>query len=131
MKESSESSEFSIRARARSFVDAGRGLGVVLRWQHNAWIHASATVAALALAVLLRISPLEWCAIAIVIGLVWAAEAFNTALEALSDAAVPERHPKIRDAKDAAAGAVLVCAAAATAVGVIVFGPRLWVGFTG
>lgn len=131
MHDAPDSSDFSLRARARSFVHAGRGLLVTLRWQHNAWIHACATVAALALGFLLRISAVEWCAIALSIGLVWAAEAFNTALEALADATVPELHPKVRDAKDAAAGAVLACAAAATVVGLVVFGPRLWLGLVG
>ena len=74
----------------------------------------------------MRVSVLEWCALAIVIGLVWAAEAFNTALESIADAAVPEQHPKVRDAKDAAAGAVLVSAVAAAAVGLWIFGPKLW-----
>lgn len=121
-------SDFSFVDRLKSFRDAGRGLVLVLRAEHNAWIHAMATVVALGLGWALRISALEWCAVVIVIGAVWAAEAFNTALEALADAAVPERHPKIRDAKDAAAGAVLASAIAASVVGVIVFGPRLWVG---
>ena len=125
---SNSMSDFSFVERVRSFRDAGRGLVLVLRGQHNAWIHAMASVAALGLGWLLRISALEWCAVVVVIGLVWAAEAFNTALEALADAAVPERHPKIRDAKDAAAGAVLASAIAAAVVGAIVFGPRLWVG---
>jgi len=82
-------------------------------------------VVALLLGLALGITRLEWCAIAIVIALVWAAEALNTALEALADAAVPERHPKIREAKDAAAGAVLVVAIAAALVGALVFLPRL------
>jgi diacylglycerol kinase (ATP) len=112
-------------ARVRSFGHALNGLRVMLAREHNAWIHAAFTVAAVGLAAALGISRLEWCAVVIVIGLVWAAEAFNTALEALADAAVPEQHPGIAVAKDAAAGAVLVCALAAAVVGGIVFAPRL------
>lgn len=117
--------DFSARDRLRSFAYAWNGLRSVIRGQHNAWIHLGLTALAIGLGFVLGISRLEWCAIVIVIGGVWAAEAFNTALEALSDALVPERNPKIGGAKDAAAGAVLVSAIAAAAVGVIVFLPRL------
>jgi diacylglycerol kinase (ATP) len=77
------------------------------------------------LGVALGISALEWCLIVVVIGLVWAAEAFNTALEALADAVTLDQHPRVGVAKDAAAGAVLACAVAAAIVGAIVFVPRL------
>jgi diacylglycerol kinase (ATP) len=116
---------FSLAARARSFRYAGRGLVALLRREHNARIHAAATVVALTAGGVLGISPLEWCAVAVVIAGVWAAEAFNTALEALADAASPRPHPKVALAKDVAAGAVLVWAVAALVVAAAVFGPRL------
>ena len=118
-------SSFSTRDRLRSFAYAWNGLRIVVRGQHNAWIHLTLSVLALGLGFALGISRLEWCVIVVVIGGVWAAEAFNTALESLADAAVPERHPKIAAAKDAAAGAVLVAAIAAAVVGALVFVPRL------
>ncbi len=49
--------------------------------------------------------------------LVVAAELFNTAVERTVDAAIPERNPVAGHAKDAAAGAVLVSALFAVAVG--------------
>lgn len=118
-------SGFDVRDRIRSFRYAANGLRVVVRGEHNAWIHAVMTVAAVALGFLLGITRLEWCAVVIVIGGVWTAEAFNTALELLADAALPERDPRVGAAKDAAAGAVLVAAVAASVVGLLVFGPRL------
>ena len=42
--------------------------------------------------------------------IVWTAEALNTAFEFLADAASPNFHPVVRDAKDVAAGAVLITA---------------------
>lgn len=57
------------------------------------------------------------------ISIVWTAEALNTAFEFLADAASPEFHPLVRDAKDVAAGAVLVTAIAAATIGVIIFWP--------
>ena len=116
---------FSAKDRIRSFRHAGNGLRVLVSGQHNAWIHATLTGVAIGLGFALRISGLEWCAIVIVIALVWGAEGCNTALELLADAAVPERNEKIGQAKDTAAGAVLVAAIAAATVAAIVFLPRL------
>lgn len=116
---------FSAKDRIRSFGHAGNGLRVLISGQHNAWIHATLTGVAIGLGFALRISGLEWCAIVIVIALVWVAEGCNTALELLADAAVPEQNEKIGQAKDTAAGAVLVAAIAAATVAAIVFLPRL------
>ena len=115
----------SLAARLRSFVFAGRGLGTLLRSQHNAWIHALATLLTLALAAWLGVSRSEWAVLILAIVLVWAAEAFNTALEFLADAVSAEFHPLVEKAKDVAAGGVLICALGAVALALLVFGPYL------
>ena len=117
---------FSLGARARSFAHAGAGLAHVLATQHNARIHALATLAVLALGLLLGVSRLEWCLLVAAIAAVWAAEAHNTALESLADALKPERDAQVGRAKDAAAGAVLAASLGAAAIGLLVLGPRLW-----
>ena len=68
---------------------------------------------------------LEWIALLICIGAVLAAEAFNTALEALADRISTEYSPLIRDAKDLSAGAVLILAIMSATVGLIIFLPKL------
>jgi diacylglycerol kinase len=95
----------------------------MIRCQHNAWVHAASTLAVLVAAFWLRISAGDWCWIILAISIVWTAEALNTAFEFLADAASPAFHPLIRDAKDVAAGAVLLTAVAAAAIGAIVFWP--------
>jgi diacylglycerol kinase (ATP) len=95
----------------------------MIRCQHNAWIHAAATLVVLTAAFLLRVSGADWCWIILAISIVWTAEALNTAFEFLADAASPEFHPLVRDAKDVAAGAVLLTAVAAAIIGIIVFWP--------
>jgi len=60
----------------------------------------------------------------VAIALVWVAEAINTALELLADAVNPQPHPLVGQAKDVAAGAVLIAAVAAAGVGLIVLGPH-------
>ena len=58
---------------------------MLLRGEHNAWIHSAAAVTAVTLGLWLGLSALEWVAVAMCIGAVLAAEAFNSAIEALSD----------------------------------------------
>jgi diacylglycerol kinase len=59
------------------------------------------------------------------IGLVLVTEVFNTAIEAAVDLASPHWHPLARDAKDMAAGAVLVAAIIAALTGLLLLGPPL------
>jgi diacylglycerol kinase (ATP) len=117
--------KFSLGARIASFRHALRGLAELLATQHNARIHAAATLAVCALGGLLGISAGEWLALVLAISAVWSAEAMNTAFESLCDLVSPDQRPSVRRAKDVAAGAVLVSAAGAATVGLIVFGPRL------
>jgi diacylglycerol kinase (ATP) len=114
---------FRFTGRVRSFRHAIAGILKMIRCQHNAWIHAAATLVVLAGAFLLRVSAGDWCWIILAISIVWTAEALNTAFEFLADAASPEFHPLVRDAKDVAAGAVLITAIAAAVIGVIIFWP--------
>ena len=120
-----DSAGFSVAARVRSFAHALRGIAVMLASQHNAWIHGVATVAVCVLGAALGVSPLGWCALILAMVAVWTAEALNTAFELLCDVAAPEFHPLVEKAKDAAAGAVLITAIGAAAVGLLVLGPPL------
>jgi diacylglycerol kinase len=114
---------FSLAARIRSFGHALRGLGALLSSQHNAWIHAAATLAVFAAGGFLGISRIEWCFVVLAVVGVWTAEALNTALELLCDAAAPDPHPLVGRAKDVAAGGVLISAIGAAIIGILVLGP--------
>ncbi len=117
--------ESPLRARVRSFSDAGRGLAYLLASQANARIHLAAALAIVALGLWLGLATRDWCWIAVAIAWVWVAEAFNTALETLADAVHPERDARVGRAKDVAAGAVLLASLAAAAIGLLVLGPPL------
>ena len=91
----------------------------------NARLHALAAVLTVVLGAVMRLSALEWALVALAIALVLAAEAVNTGLEALADAAVPARHPHVAAAKDLGAAAVLIAALGAVAVAACVFVPHL------
>ncbi len=113
-----------LRARAASFGFALRGVAEFAR-EPNARIQGAAAVAVCALAAWLRVSRAEAALLALAIGLVLAAEALNTALEALADRVAPDHHELVAKAKDVAAGGVLFAALAAAAVGLLVLGPPL------
>jgi diacylglycerol kinase (ATP) len=111
--------------RAASFGFAFRGLQALLAAEPNARIHLMATVAAIAFGAVLRLTPLEWCAVVVAIALVWMAEALNTAVETICDLVHPEPHPLVARAKDVAAAGVLCAAIGAALIGALVFGARL------
>jgi diacylglycerol kinase len=114
-----------LRARARSFYHAGAGLGRLVREERNAQIHLVATIVVVAFGVWVHLSAAEWSAIVLCITMVWAAEAANSAVERVADAASKEHHPLVGAAKDLAAGAVLVTALGAVVVGCLVLGPHV------
>ena len=70
-------------------------------------------------------SRLVWTGL-LAIGLVWAMEALNTAIELLADEVSLEQRARIGRAKDVAAFAVLAAALAAVAIGLLVFWPHLF-----
>lgn len=113
-----------LAGRLESFRNAGRGIKRLLG-ERNARIHALATVLVIALAAWVRPSSVECALLTLAVALVWAAEAFNTSLERLADAAHPAQHPLVGAAKDVAAGAVLLAAIGAVVVAGFVFGPYL------
>ena len=82
-------------------------------------------VAAVVLGFALRIDAPSWLAIVICIGAVMAAETANTAIEAVVDLVSPEYHVLAKHAKDCAAGAALILAAASVVVAAIVFIPKI------
>jgi diacylglycerol kinase (ATP) len=114
---------FELTRRIRSFRFAIRGICRLVSSQHNAWIHAAATLLVVVAGAVLQVSTNDWCWVIVATTMVWTAEALNTSLEFLADAACPDIHPLVRDAKDVSAGAVLISAMGATMIGTIVFWP--------
>jgi diacylglycerol kinase len=114
-----------LRRRLRSFAHAARGWRTLLTTQANARIHAVATVLVVAAGLSLRVDAGDWCWLIAAITAVWAAEAFNTALEFLADEVSLEHRERMGRAKDLAAAAVLGTAIGALVIGALVFVPYL------
>lgn len=123
------SSRKPFRTTLHNFRYAFRGVGILFRDERNAWIHLTAAVIVTLLGALLGLSRMEWMVVVVVIAVVIAAEAFNSALERLCDRVSMEHHPLIGQAKDLAAGAVLITAIGAAIVGFLVFVPKIYACF--
>lgn len=114
---------------AQSFKNAFKGLVFLCQFQRNVSIHAGMTLLAVGLGLWLQIPVTDWCWIVVAVSLVWAAEAFNTALEKLTDMASPDYTVKAKQIKDLAAAAVLILAGAAACVGLLILGFPLYQRF--
>ena len=106
----------------RAAADAARGIARAFAEEPNLRIQGVVAVAALSLSLWLGVGT---AIVAVCCALVIGSELFNSALERLADALHPEPNALVGAAKDAAAGAVLVCAVTAVLVGLLSMGPAL------
>jgi diacylglycerol kinase len=113
------------RKRLQSFGYAFRGVAILLRSQPNARIHLLAALIVVVLAYSLECSHTEWAILLLTIGTVFTAEAFNTALEFLTDLVSPKYHDLAGKTKDVAAAAVLFTAIIAIGVAIFIFLPKI------
>ena len=114
-----------VRKVLRSFRFAGQGIIDLFRFENNAKVHLLVAVAVIIAGFVFSLSRVEWAIILTQIGLVWAAEAFNTAIEKICDFVSPGIHPQIKAIKDLSSGAVLILTIVAVFVGLIIFGGHL------
>jgi diacylglycerol kinase (ATP) len=106
---------------SKAFACAYRGIVTCVRTSRNFRIHLVVAALVLLAGALLRLERWEWCAVVLCIVVVLGAEAFNSAVEKTVDLACDEYDERARQAKDIAAGAVLLLAKGVAVVGLIVF----------
>jgi len=106
------------------FTDAFRGTARAVASQSSFAVHLPVAGLAVAAAAFLGMSVVEWCLIALAIGMVLAAEVFNTAVEFLAKAVTREYDDDVRDALDVASAGVFMTVIAAVVVGVLLLGTR-------
>lgn len=112
-----------LKKRIASFGFAAQGLRTLLKTQPNARIHLLATIVVGICAFVLDVTRTDWLLLIMATGMVWTAEAFNTALEFLTDLVSPGFHELAGKTKDVAAAAVFLASLAAALIGVLVFTP--------
>ena len=113
----------------RSFRFAGQGIADLFRYENNARVHLLAAIGVIGVCFWLNLNQTEWAIVLTQIGLVWAAEGFNTAIEKLCDLVSPGYHPQIKAIKDMSAGAVLLVVLVAVVVGSLLIGTKLYTRF--
>lgn len=121
-----QAQDFSFTARIKSFRAAFHGIATLIIYEHNARIHLFILLIIIIAGILFRISGIQWIAILLAAGLVFVSEAFNTAIEYLSDQMTDEKSENIRKAKDVAAAGVLISAIISVITGLIIFLPLIF-----
>ncbi|WP_276879358.1 diacylglycerol kinase family protein [Bacteroides heparinolyticus] len=117
--------KYDIKKQLYGFSYAWKGIRCCIGKEQNLSFHLIAAIIVVIAGFILSITKIEWTIVILCIGVVIAAELFNTAIERLVDLVSPQQHPIAGKVKDIAAGAVLVCAVTAAIIGLIIFVPYL------
>ena len=110
---------------ASSFKFGFEGIAAAAAKERNVQIHLAISVIVILLGFIFSINKYEWIAVILSIGGMISMEMMNTAIERTVDMYTKEYHPLAKQAKDIAAGAVLVFAIASVMIGLIIFLPRI------
>lgn len=113
----------NVRKLIKSFGYAFFGMRTAMKEQ-NMRIHVFSAIIVIIAGLLTHISVMEWLVLLIMIALVIGTEMINTAIESVVDLASMEIHPLAKQAKDVAAGAVLVFAIVSVIIGLLIFLPK-------
>lgn len=108
-------------ALLRSFFYALKGIGYGIKTQRNLRIHLTALTVVIVFNTMAGLSVIHWCVELLCCMLVISLELVNTALESTCDQISRESCPLLGHAKDAAAGAVLVCAIGSVIIACLIF----------
>jgi diacylglycerol kinase (ATP) len=117
--------KFSIKDRLKSFTFAFNGIAILVKSEHNFWIHLSAIVVTTIAGFFFNLNSWEWVSIIFCVGIVLMAEGFNSSIEALANKVSPEKNALIKQTKDIAAGAVLMASIMAVIIACIIFIPKI------
>ncbi|MEN4760930.1 diacylglycerol kinase family protein [Chryseobacterium sp. C39-AII1] len=105
----------------KSFLNAFRGVFLMMKSERNFQIELLAFLINLFLIFYLKLSTIDTILILIVCYGVLVAETFNTAIEKICDMIQPEFDKRIGFIKDIAAGAVILTAVLSGVVGILVY----------
>ena len=115
----------SIKRLRKSFGYAFKGIDDVIKHEPNMKIHVVVAILVVIMAIILKVSIIEWIILVLLIGSVLAAETINTTIENLVDMYTKEYDEKAKIVKDTAAGTVLILAITSAIIGLIIFIPKI------
>ncbi|MBD8003605.1 diacylglycerol kinase family protein [Bacillus sp. Sa1BUA2] len=116
---------FSFGRLLASFTYAIQGLRHAIKTEKNFQIHLSAALIVSICGFVFRLGRIEWVFILICIFGMIALELLNSAIEKTVDLVTEEIKPLAKQAKDMAAGAVMVYAIMTVVIGLIIFIPKI------
>ncbi len=108
-----------------SFKCAIQGIIQAIKTERNVKIHITIMILVIISGIVLKIAKQEWITCIILFGLVMSLELVNSAIETTVDIAMPEINEKAKNAKDIAAGAVLISAISSAIIGLTIFIPKI------
>jgi len=109
-----------------SFKYAIEGILKTIKDERNIKIHILAVIIVIIMGILYDISKIEWIICIILFGLVISSEIINTSIERTVDLITKEENKLAKQAKDAAAGAVLVNAIISMIIAGIIWIPKIF-----
>lgn len=115
-----------VRGRVRGGFIALKGAYKFVTTEHSGMVQLALFVLLTIAAIYYNYNTTEWMFHIIVVLMVLATEAMNTAIEKLCDFVHDDHHKKIGFVKDIAAGAVWFAAMAALTVEIIILGPKMF-----
>jgi diacylglycerol kinase (ATP) len=113
----------NLKKRVVSFRNAWKGVQSGFKTELHFRFHVFAAFIVIASALFFNITRIEWMIILLCIAAVLSSELINTSVERICDRITKDRDPLIGNAKDLAAGSVLIISAVALIIGAIIFTP--------
>lgn len=111
----------------KSFGFAWEGILVGLKTERNLNFHVFSAVIVVIAGFLTGLTTVEWFIVILLCGGMLSLEMMNTAIERVVDLVTEEDHPLAKQAKDLAAGAVLIYAIVSAVIGLLIFVPKWFI----
>ena len=119
--------KFQSRSFQRSVMYALNGLRLAFRSQRNFRKHLVIAFFTLSLAILLRVTLVEFCIILFANALVLVVEMLNSVIEFVIDAYYKNKWAKLAKlSKDIAAGAVLLSSVVSATISILIYGSKIY-----
>ena len=101
------------------------GIEYTINHERNFKIELYFAIIVTIMSLIFRVSLIEWTVLVLVISMVLALEMVNTALERCVDLVTKDYRELAKNAKDIAAGAVLIMSMFSVVIGIIIFLPKI------
>ena len=101
------------------------GINYTASHERNFRIELAAACLVTLLSYFLKVSVVEWCILLLTISLVLVLEMVNTAIERTVDLVTKDYYELAKNAKDVAAGAVLIASMFSVILGILIFLPKI------